>query len=175
VQAPLFLVWLIDLNRLTKLAEERGEHAGALDYLESFLLGAVDATLAAQNAVVALESLGLGAVYIGGIRNKPAEQAAELNLPPQVFALFGVVVGKPDPATPASVKPRLPQQAVLFHKQDEWGAVQHEAVAAYNPRIREFQREQGMPEQNWTAQCVTPSRSTAAMCCVTWCTSSVLS
>ncbi len=152
VQAPLFLVWLIDLNRLTKLAEERGEHAGALDYLESFLLGAVDATLAAQNAVVALESLGLGSVYIGGIRNKPAEVAVELNLPPHVFAFFGLVVGKPDPAIPASVKPRLPQGAVLFSEQYEWSEVQRDAVAAYNPRLREFQREQGMPEQDWTAQ-----------------------
>jgi hypothetical protein len=95
---------------------------------------------------------GLGSVYTGGIRNKPAEGAAELNLPPHVFALFGLVVGRPDPARPASVKPRLPQPAVLFREQYAWGAVQREAVAAYNPRIREFQREQGLPEQDWTAQ-----------------------
>src|SRR3546814_7015230 len=73
VQAPLFLVWLIDLGRLTRLAEARGVSSEALTYLESFLLGAVDASLAAQSAVVALESLGLGSVYIGGIRNSPAE------------------------------------------------------------------------------------------------------
>jgi hypothetical protein len=36
-------------------------------------MGAVDTALAAQNAVVTLESLGLGAVYIVAIRNKPAE------------------------------------------------------------------------------------------------------
>jgi nitroreductase len=37
----------------------------------------------AQNAMVALESLGLGAVFIGALRNKPAEVAAELGLPPK--------------------------------------------------------------------------------------------
>jgi nitroreductase len=115
VEAPLLLVWLIDFHRLTGIGEARGTPPAALDYLESFVLGSVDASLAAQNAVVALESLGLGAVYIGGIRNRPAEVAAELGLPPRVFALFGLVVGRPDPARPAAVKPRLPQSAVLFH------------------------------------------------------------
>jgi len=106
VEAPLFLVWLIDLNRLARLARARNEPSEGLEYLESFVMGAVDASLAAQNAVVALESLGLGAVYIGAVRNKPAQIAAELGLPPHVFALFGLCVGHRDPAKPAHVKPR---------------------------------------------------------------------
>jgi nitroreductase len=150
VEAPLLLVWLIDLARLGRLAEERGAASEALDYFESFLLGTVDAALAAQSAVVALESLGLGSVYIGAIRNKPAEVAAELGLPPQVFPLFGLVVGRPDPARPTAVKPRLPQDAVLFRERYEWDERQRQAVAAYDERIRAFQREQGLPEQGWT-------------------------
>ncbi len=152
IQAPLLLVWLIDLSRLSKLAEARGQASGGLDYTDSFLLGAVDASLAAQNAVVALESLGLGSVYIGAIRNKPLEVAAELGLPPHVFALFGLVVGKPDPNSPTSVKPRLPQDAVLLREQYEWGETQLRAVAAYDQRVRNFQREQGLQEQDWTVQ-----------------------
>jgi nitroreductase len=53
-----------------------------LSYFELFLTGAVDAALAAQNAVSALESIGLGCCYIGAMRNKPEEVAKELNLPP---------------------------------------------------------------------------------------------
>ena len=117
IEAPLFLLWVVDLHRLTALGEARGEPAKALEYLESFVLGVVDTALAAQNAVVALESLGLGAVYIGGIRNKPAEVAAELGLLANAFALFGLAVGKPDPARPASIKPRLPQDVVLFKER----------------------------------------------------------
>jgi nitroreductase len=163
LEAPLFLLWLVDLHRLTALGAARGEPAEALDYLESFLLGAVDTAIAAQNAVVALESLGLGAVYIGGIRNKPAEVAAELGLPPHAFALFGLAVGRPDPARPASVKPRLPQDVVLFKEQYNWGEAQQAGIAAYNERLRTFQREQGLRQQDWTAQAGTRVRNAGAL------------
>jgi nitroreductase len=163
LEAPLFLLWLIDLHRLTALGKARGVPAEALSYLESFLLGAVDTAIAAQNAVVALESLGLGAVYIGGIRNHPEAVAAELGLPPHAFALFGLAVGRPDPARPASVKPRLPQDAVLFREQYEWGERQRAAIAAYDERLREFQREQKLPERDWTEQAGERVRGPASM------------
>lgn len=153
-RAPLFLVWLIDHQRLRSIAGTQGREADGLSYTESFLLGAVDATLAAQNATVALESLGLGAVYIGAMRNEPAAVAAELGLPPHVFALFGMAIGRPDPAVPAEVKPRLPQDTVLFREQYAWTDDHHAAAERYNPRIRAFQREQNMPEQDWTVQAV---------------------
>lgn len=151
-EAPLLLVWLADLNRLQRVAAAQNQKAEALDYLESFLLGAVDAALAAQNAFVALESLGLGGVYIGALRNKPLEVAAELGLPPHVVALFGLVVGHPDPNRPADVKPRLPQQAVFFREQYGFGEAGLLDVAAYDERFRVFQREQGLAEQGWSIQ-----------------------
>ena len=61
-QAPLLLVWLADLARLDDVATRVGESAAALDYLEMFQVGVIDAALAAQNAVTAAESLGLGTV-----------------------------------------------------------------------------------------------------------------
>ena len=67
-----------------------------LDYLEPFIVGIIDTALAAQSAAIALESLGLGFVYIGAMRNHPEEVAAELGLPPHVMALFGMCVGYPD-------------------------------------------------------------------------------
>jgi nitroreductase len=151
LQAPLFLLWIVDHHRLTRNGERIGTPAEALHYLESFLLGAVDTSLAAQNAVVALESIGLGSCYIGAIRNKPAEVAAELGLPPQAFALFGLTVGHPDPDAPASVKPRLPQDAVLFRETYGEADAPH-ALAAYDRRLRSFQREQQMIERDWTEQ-----------------------
>jgi nitroreductase len=148
--APVFLAWLIDLHRLARIGELEQTPAGALDYLESFVVGVVDTALAAQNAVVALESLGLGAVYIGALRNRPTEVAAELGLPPHVFALFGLVVGRPDPARPAAVKPRLPREAVLFREGYGSPDQQANAVAAYNQRFRAFQRGQALPERDWS-------------------------
>lgn len=89
-QAPLLLLWIVDHHRLAALGDELGTPAQGLHFLESFLLGAVDTSLAAQNAVVAAESVGLGSCYIGAIRNHPAEVAVELGLPPRAFALFGL-------------------------------------------------------------------------------------
>lgn len=142
-QAPLFLVWLADLARLTHIAESNGLPHEALDYLEMFLMAAIDATLAAQNAVVAAESLGLGTVYIGGIRNHPEKVAEVLNLPPHVVGVFGLCVGYADPAVKAEIKPRLPQTAVL-HRETYQLAAQDEAIAHYNEVMKAFYTAQNM-------------------------------
>ena len=153
-EAPLFLVWLIDQQKLKSVAAGQGREVLAFDYLETFLLGAVDTSLAAQNATLAAEALGLEATYVGGIRNKPLEVAAELGLPQHVFALVGMAVGWPDTDAGLEVKPRLPQEAVLFREQYAWGEPQAEAVADYNPRLRAFQGRQGLAEQDWTSLAV---------------------
>ncbi|MCP2275511.1 NADPH-dependent oxidoreductase [Nocardia amikacinitolerans] len=147
-QAPVLLVWTADFARLRQLADDRGAPLDGADYLESSYVGFIDAALAAQNAVVAAESLGLGTVYIGALRNKPEQVAAELRLPPQVFAVFGLVVGHPDPTELAAVKPRLPQAAVL-HQETYELADQREHVARYEERIAEFYAEQGLTH-SWT-------------------------
>ncbi|HNP71708.1 MAG TPA: NADPH-dependent oxidoreductase [Kouleothrix sp.] len=142
-ECPLFLVWLADLARLARVAEQRNLPYAALDYTEMLLLAAIDATLAAQNAVVAAEALGLGTVYIGGIRNHPLDVAAELRLPPRVFPLFGLCVGWPDDARTAAIKPRLPQNAVLHH--ETYALEQQDtAVADYNRVMAAFYTEQRM-------------------------------
>jgi nitroreductase len=162
-QAPLLLVWAVDQHKLKSAAAAQGREALAFDYLESFLLGAVDTSLAAQNATVAAESLGLGAVYVGAIRNKPAEVAAELGLAPSMFALFGMAVGWPDLDAGLEVKPRLPQEAVLFREQYGWAEAQDTAVARYNPRLRAFQGRQRLPQQDWTTQAVSRTAGPQSM------------
>ncbi|MBA8880477.1 NADPH-dependent oxidoreductase [Phyllobacterium myrsinacearum] len=150
-QAPLLLVWLADLSRLRGIAHNQQSTSQGLDYLESFLLGVIDAALAAQNAVVALESLGLGTCYIGAIRNDPAFVARELGLPAEVFPVFGLTVGYPDPSDVTDVKPRLPQAAVLHFEQygtDEKGS----DFSGYNDVLRGFQKTQRMPGIDWTEQ-----------------------
>lgn len=142
-QTPLFLVWLADLARLSYVAESRGFSHDALEYLEMFVMATIDASLAAQNAVIAAESLGLGTVYIGGIRNSPEEVAAVLNLPPSVYAVFGLCVGYPNLELTAAIKPRLPQNAVL-HRETYKLAEQDEAIAHYNDIIKSFYTEQKM-------------------------------
>ena len=104
--APLLLVWLADLSRLDRIAVAHQVLVEGTNYLEEFIVGIVDAALAAQSALIAAESLGLGAVYIGAMRNLPERIAEELHLPPHVFAVFGMSVGYPDPAKGSGIKPR---------------------------------------------------------------------
>lgn len=148
-EAPLFLVWIADLARARAIARQYDAPGDGLDYLESFLLAAIDASLAAQNAVVAADSLGLGSCYIGAIRNQPEAVAAELGLPPEAVAVFGLTIGYPDPSRASEVKPRLPQTSVL-HREQYGNAVQAEDLAAYNGALRQFQAEQNMPLVDWT-------------------------
>ena len=116
-EAGLFLVWVADLGRARRVAERENAPLDGADYLETTIIGFVDTALAAQNAVVASESLGLGTVFVGALRNKPLEVADELGLPPHTIATFGLAVGVPDPTENAGIKPRLPQEAVLHQEQ----------------------------------------------------------
>jgi nitroreductase len=153
-QCPLFLVWLADLARLTYIAENQGLPYEGLGYLEMFLMAAIDATLAAQNAVVAAESLGLGTVYIGALRNQPEAVAEVLNLPPHVVAVFGLCVGYPDPAVQTAIKPRLPQAAVL-HRETYKLTEQEEAIAQYDQIMQAFYAAQNMNVPgDWTEHSV---------------------
>lgn len=152
-QAPLFFVWLADLSRVTRVAEQQGVELKAVPYLESLLLGTIDAALAAQNAVVALESLGLGSVYIGAIRNDIEGVAKELQLPAQVYPVFGLCVGYPSTDRPAKVKPRLPQSAVLHHEIYSAEA-DVKAVAEYDERLGAFYQREGMKASGWSEQVI---------------------
>lgn len=157
-QAPLFLIWLADLSRVTRVAEQQHAELEALPYLESLLLGTIDASLASQNAVVALESLGLGSVYIGAIRNDIEGVAKELALPPQVYPVFGLCVGYPSKELPTKVKPRLPQSAVLHHETYS-ADPEPKAVAEYDQRLGAFYQREGMKASGWSEQIVNRLRS----------------
>ncbi|KAI1109815.1 Nitroreductase [Nemania sp. NC0429] len=156
-QAPLFLIFCADLDRLTKVSAQHGLRGEGLEFTEMFLMASLDAGLAAQNAVVAVEGLGLGACYAGAARNKPRELAELLKLPPRVVALFGLAVGKPDPAKTTAVKPRLPQKEILH--RETWRAdvggdgsrSQAENFAEYDVVLASFnagERREGVPA--WT-------------------------
>ncbi len=144
-QAPLFLCFLADNARMARMAEREGVELEGLHYLESLLVASIDAALAAQNVVVAAESVGLGTVYVGSLRTRPLEVAEVLELPPGAVAMFGLCVGYPDPAVQTEVKPRLPQSVVLHQERYQAPAPgEAEAVARYDASMTEFSLRQGM-------------------------------
>jgi FMN reductase (NADPH) len=124
-EAPVFMAWCADLNRLDRVCQMRG-YEQVTSYLEGFLVAAVDAALAMQNAALAAESLGLGMCYIGAIRNQPQDVIELLELPSLVFPISGMTMGWP--AAEPFIRPRLPLEAILhwegYDVAGEEGALQ---------------------------------------------------
>ena len=150
VTCGAFLVFCADLHRAKLACEMRGGKFVA-GMTEHFILATVDVALAAQNCVVAAESLGLGACYIGALRNDPETVARLLELPVAVYPVFGLCLGWPgqDP----EVKPRLPLQAVL--KEDAYRDPDSlEDIRAYDRVLREYYlaRGEGPKDSCWSEE-----------------------
>lgn len=113
-QAPVVLVWCADLRRLDRACQLRG-CTQVTDYVENFLTCVLDAGIAAQNAAIAAESLGLGVCYLGSLRNDTRAVIELLALPRLVFPVVGMALGWP--AAPPVVRPRLATSAILSWDQ----------------------------------------------------------
>ena len=149
-QCPLFLVFCADLKRI-KMCCEINHKTMAEGYTETFIVATVDASLAAQNALIAAESLGLGGVYIGGIRNNPVEICEILNLPSGVYPVFGMCIGYPDHAPEA--KARLPLDVIF--KTDEYNIeADAKSIEEYDVEISAYykRRTKGKRLDTWTEQ-----------------------
>jgi len=127
-QAPVFMAWCADLNRLDRACELRG-YTQVAGYVENFLLAAVDTAIAAQTGALAAESHGLGICYIGSIRNNPKDVIELLDLPRLVFPVTGMTVGWP--AKSPTLRPRLATKAVLH-----WETYQHDQDQALHDHDR---------------------------------------
>ena len=127
LEAPLFLAWCADLARLDGICQSHG-YTQVTSYVENLLVAAVDVGIAAQNAALAAESLGLGICYIGYIRNNPEEIIRLLELPRLVFPITGMTVGWP--SKPHHLRPRLPLQAVLH--RERYTPIDESALCAYD-------------------------------------------
>lgn len=159
-RAPVFLIFVADWARHRGLAEARGETAEGVDYIESTLVGFLDAALAAQNATIAAESLGLGAVYVGAVRNRPDELSDLLELPSGAFPVVGIALGHPDPTDPAGIKPRLPQDVVRH--RETYRAAPDAAIEAYDDAVRSYYAAQGM-SHGWIGTVIGRIRSAATL------------
>lgn len=103
-------VFVVDQRRNTEIAKALGQEVGVQGSADRFVSGLTDAVIAAQNVVVAAESLGMGAVYLGSFFNDTAKVVELLNLPKYTYPAIGLAVGWPDQEP--QLKPRLPKEVI---------------------------------------------------------------
>ncbi|QMT32688.1 oxygen-insensitive NADPH nitroreductase [Conchiformibius steedae DSM 2580] len=138
-----FLVFCIDAHRHHHFAP----HAQT-DWIEVLMVGAVDVGLFAQNVLLTAESLGLGGVYIGGVRNDIQRVSDILNIPEHVIPLVGMCLGHP--AHEPDQRPRLPVQAVL--SENEYRAADAETLQSYNQTVGEYYQNLRGLDLDWNKQ-----------------------
>jgi len=148
-QCPLFLAWVADMSRNERVSQAEKTEFETLPWTETFMVACIDAALAAQNAVVAAQSIGLRTVYIGAMRNDPVRVAELLDLPQRAFVVFGLCVGYADPESKAEVKPRLPQSTML-HRERYDATPEARDRPAYDAAMAKFSARNEMQAATWT-------------------------
>lgn len=133
-EAAEFWVFCADFNRHLQICPE-----AQLGLAEQLLLGVVDTAILAQNAFTAAESLGLGGVYIGGIRNSIEKVTELLELPKYVLPLFGLCLGWPD--EDHGIKPRMPA-AMIMH-ENSYQPVDAEVLEHYDEEMAQYYLSRG--------------------------------
>ena len=116
-QAKLVLIFCADCRKWYRAFQAAGcdpREPGVGD----LLLAVSDTNIAAQNAVVAAESLGIGSCYIGDVMENCELQRRLLNLPEYVFPAAMLVFGYP---TEQQKNRKKPPRADLRHIVHENG------------------------------------------------------
>jgi len=109
--APLLFTVCIDAHKWELIMEQRNWQMMG-DDSQLVLLGMQDASLMAENIVIAGESLGMGSCFLGNTPYIAEEIVAEYNLPARVFPMVQLTMGYPAEDPPA--RPRYPLEFVLF-------------------------------------------------------------
>ncbi len=155
-QCPLFIAWIADMSRNQRISNATKTPFETMPWLETFMVASIDAALAAQNAVVAAESMGLRTVYIGAMRNDPDPRCRSAGPAAtgrrRVRPLRRIRTEKGE----GEVKPRLPQSVVLH--TERYDASREEALrAAYDAEMSKFSARHELQAANLDAARAEPA------------------
>lgn len=145
---PVFFALCADQSRVAYASALHGSDFVG-NTLEKGLVATIDAALVGMTMSLVADSMGLGTVMIGAMRNAPLEVARLLKLPPKVFVVFGLCLGWPrEQPLP---KPRQSLDTVV-HREVYDASGMEEALEAYDRELAAHYRDQGRstPERSWT-------------------------
>ncbi|TFZ41126.1 NADPH-dependent oxidoreductase [Soehngenia longivitae] len=131
-RTPELLIFIVDQFRNMMIAKEKGGKIENARDMDRFFQGFTDACLAAQNLVVAAESMGLGTVYFGSILNDPQKVIDIFHLPELTFPVVGLGVGYPNQEP--QLKPRMDMSLRLFEDN-------YTVFDSYLKEIEEYDRQ----------------------------------
>ena len=130
------LIFVADLHRNAQIRREAGEAVDVMGRTTQYVQAFDDTMLAAQNAVVAAESLGLGTVYLGSINGDARLVIRALKLPKLTMPVVGLLIGHPDQSP--QLKPRLPLHITTgvdtYPEVQDW----HAALADYDIVVGQY-------------------------------------
>lgn len=124
-KAPILIIFVADSHRMNKYfkisgveeyCKKNNKELKTPDLAQLFL-AAGDAFIAAQNAVVAAESLGLGTCYIGDIVEHHETHRKLLNLPNWVTPVAMLCVGYYPEGYPRVIAPRFDKECIVFEEE----------------------------------------------------------
>ncbi|MFT7587561.1 MAG: nitroreductase [Cellvibrionaceae bacterium] len=146
---PVFFAFCADISRLAVACEMHEKEL--VRGFETTLVSSVDAALVGMSANTAAESLGLGAVMIGGMRNQPEQVAKALGLPDGVYVVFGMCLGWPNEEARPAQKPRLADDLVVHYESYNVSG-QSEKLAAYDRALADHYNARGnnLDDAAWT-------------------------
>ena len=144
-KAPELWIFCADFTRVKAVCPNADT-----GFLEQFLYGVLDTGLFAQNAMIALESLGLGGVYAGAIRRDIARIAEVLELPATAVPVVGICFGYP--ACKNEPKPRFPSHMLLM--DNVYREPSEEDLKHYDEITRQYFASRGAnaKESSWSRE-----------------------
>lgn len=113
--APLLFTICVDIHKMERVMKKRGWEVVTND-LSLLIFGMEDASLMAQNMVIAGESMGLGSCFLGEAPYYAEKIIEDYDLPEKVFPMVQLAMGYPEEEKPT--RPRYPLDFVLF--EDEY-------------------------------------------------------
>ena len=143
LSAPELWVFCADYHRDATLCADAD-----LGWTEQLVTGTLDVGVVVQNAMLALEALGLGGCFIGGLRNHIADVDKLLKLPEHVYPVLGLTFGHP--AYKNERKPRLPLEVTVM--ENGYQEASREALADYDKVTEEYfaSRTRSPRKDSWT-------------------------
>lgn len=146
-ESPELFIFVADLHRNKEMSKRLGiDVSRAIENVDATIVGAVDASIAAQNMVIAAESMGLGTCYIGGVRDGIEEISKLLEIPNDAYPVFGLVIGHPDQRN--DLKPRIPFDGI--YTTNKYFKDESKIIDDYNEETRSYYQNRSGRKSNRT-------------------------